>query len=264
MNLLPLVSVVTVVFNGKDFIERTIKNVLSQDYENIEYIVIDGGSTDGTLEILSQYQSRLTYFCSEPDRGIYDAMNKGIVVAKGAWINFMNAGDEFWSVDTVSKSVAQMFGDESVLYGGVEIDYLGFFRTEHAGNPDNLWRGMQFSHQSTFIRLSYHKSNLFNTANNIAADLEFFHTAHSRGKKFKMLDQIVSRVITGGVSEKNRVRTVIASCTAVCGNELRLLIRIYYTIRILDTFMRFLVKASLPAALVRKIILKKVRSSNVR
>jgi glycosyltransferase involved in cell wall biosynthesis len=263
MTMLPLVSVVTVVFNGEDVIERTLKNVLAQDYANIEYIVIDGGSTDGTLEILSQYRSRLAYFCSEPDRGIYDAMNKGIAVASGAWINFMNAGDEFLSVDTVSKSAAQMLGEELVLYGGVEIHYPNFFRTENAGNPDKLWRGMQFCHQSAFISLPYHKTNPFNTANKIAADLEFFHIAHLKGEKFKNLNQIVSRVITGGVSEKNRIRTLIASCAAICGGRIYPLIRIYYGIRIIDSLVRTSLKATLPKDWVKKIILNKGRRSSV-
>lgn len=264
MNLQPMVSVVTVVFNGKEVIERTLKSVFSQDYANIEYIVIDGGSTDGTLDILRPYQSRLAYFCSEPDRGIYDAMNKGIAVASGAWINFMNAGDEYWSFETVSNCVAQMHGDESILYGDVEIQYPDFSRIERVGNPNKLWQGMQFCHQSTFISLPYHKTNPFNTANKIAADLEFFHVAHLNGKKFKNLDQIISRVITGGVSEKNRVHTLIASCTAVCGGEFHPLIRIYYGIRILDSIARTWAKSALPANWVKKIILMKRRRSGDR
>lgn len=257
----PLVSVVTVVFNGKDFIERTLNNVLAQDYPNIEYIVIDGGSTDGTLEILSRYQSRLAYFCSEPDRGIYDAMNKGIAVATGAWINFMNAGDEFWAVDTVSKSAAQMLGVASILFGDVEIHYPGFCRTENAGTPGKLWQGMQFCHQSAFTSLQYHRANPFNTANKIAADLEFFHAAHQKGVTFKNLNQIVSRVITGGVSEKNRVRTLMASSSAICGSGFHPFIRIYYGMRIVDSTTRALAKVILPKAWVKKIILNKGRRS---
>lgn len=257
----PLVSVVTVVFNGKDFIERTLNNVLAQDYPNIEYIVIDGGSTDGTLEILSRYQSRLAYFCSGPDRGIYDAMNKGIAVATGAWINFMNAGDEFWAVDTVSKSAAQMLGVASILFGDVEIHYPGFCRTENAGTPGKLWQGMQFCHQSAFTSLQYHRANPFNTANKIAADLEFFHAAHQKGVTFKNLNQIVSRVITGGVSEKNRVRTLMASSSAICGSGFHPFIRIYYGMRIVDSTTRALAKVILPKAWVKKIILNKGRRS---
>lgn len=93
----PKVSVVTICYNSVQFIEKTIQSVLSQTYPNIEYIVIDGGSTDGTKEIIEKYSSRISYWCSEKDRGIYDAMNKGIRKATGEWINFMNSGDCFVS-----------------------------------------------------------------------------------------------------------------------------------------------------------------------
>lgn len=257
---LPLVSVVTVVFNGKDFIERTLKNVLAQDYPNIEYIVIDGGSTDGTLEIVNQYQSKLAYFSSEPDTGIYDAMNKGIAVAKGAWINFMNAGDEFWAADTISKSAVHMLESEVILFGGVEIHYPDFFRIENAGTPSKLWQGMQFCHQSAFISLRYHRANPFNTLNKIAADLDFFYMAHQKGVKFKNLNQIVAHVITGGVSERSRVRALMACCSAICGSRLRPLVRVYYGIRIADSMVRATAKVILPKTCIKKIILNKRRT----
>lgn len=260
MTVLPLVSVVTVVFNGKDFIERTLKSVLAQDYPNIEYIILDGGSSDGTQEIVHRYLSRLAYFSSEPDHGIYDAMNKGIAVASGAWINFMNAGDEFLAVNTVSKSMAQILGEDVILYGDVEIQYPCFFRTESAGNPNKLWRGMQFCHQSAFISLHYHKINPFNPENKIAADLEFFHTAQKKGVKFKNLNQVISRVITGGVSEKNRVRTLIAFCSTICGAQFHPIIKFYYGMRILDSIARMMAKAVMPRVWVKKIILNKGRA----
>jgi glycosyltransferase involved in cell wall biosynthesis len=253
----PLVSVVTVVFNGKEFIENTLKSVLTQDYSNIEYIVIDGGSTDGTLEILQQYQTRLAYFSSEPDRGIYDAMNKGVEVATGEWINFMNAGDEFVSVDTLSKSFTQTHGNALILYGSVQIHYPEFCRIENAGSLDKLWQGMKFCHQSAFINLEYHKANLFNTANKITADLEFFYGARKKGVKFKKLNQIIASVVTGGVSEKNRVRTLVASCRAICGTRFHPIIRLYFGLRIVGSIASAVAKAILPKALVRKIILKK-------
>ena len=88
-------SVVTVSFNCAGLIAKTIESVLRQDYASLEYIVIDGGSTDGTAEIIREYQDRLAYWCSEPDGGIYQGMNKGIQQAQGDWIIFMNAGDTF-------------------------------------------------------------------------------------------------------------------------------------------------------------------------
>lgn len=94
------ISVITVCYNAVDTLEKTIQSVLEQTYHNIEYIIIDGGSTDGTVEIIHRYVDYLAYWVSEPDRGIYDAMNKGIERATGEWVNFMNAGDYFYNYDT--------------------------------------------------------------------------------------------------------------------------------------------------------------------
>jgi glycosyltransferase involved in cell wall biosynthesis len=99
----PLVTVITVVFNGAGEIEETIRSVIQQTYDNVEYIVIDGGSTDGTLEIIGKYGDAIDHWVSEPDRGIYDAMNKGIRLAQGEWLNFMNAGDLFSAKDVVAR-----------------------------------------------------------------------------------------------------------------------------------------------------------------
>ncbi len=100
---LQVVSVITVVYNGLSLIEKTINSILSQTWPNIEYIVIDGGSTDGTVEILRLYNDHISYWISEPDKGIYDAMNKGLSAATGDYVWFMNAGDQIYSPETTEK-----------------------------------------------------------------------------------------------------------------------------------------------------------------
>ena len=98
-----LISVVTVCYNAVNDIEKTIMSVLGQTYKNIEYIIIDGGSIDGTIDIINKYKEHISLFVSEPDKGIYDAMNKGLMKANGQWINFMNAGDTFASNSVISN-----------------------------------------------------------------------------------------------------------------------------------------------------------------
>ena len=113
----PLISVVTVSYNAVSVIEQTIFSVINQTYPNVEYIIIDGGSTDGTVDIIKKYADKITYWVSEPDKGIYDAMNKGIELATGEWINFMNAGDSFYSFSILELIFGQTIFSNDIIYG---------------------------------------------------------------------------------------------------------------------------------------------------
>ncbi|WP_370526631.1 glycosyltransferase [Pedobacter sp. HDW13] len=98
---MPKLTVITIVYNNVRDIERTLKSVLNQTYKKIEYIVIDGASTDGTLQVVEQYKNQVSKIVSEPDKGIYDAMNKGLAIATGDYVLFMNSGDELYDQHTV-------------------------------------------------------------------------------------------------------------------------------------------------------------------
>src|SRR5438105_14705 len=125
MNLsFPRISIITVVYNNVANIEVTILSILNQTYKNIEYIVIDGGSTDGTLDVIKKYKDKISFWVSEKDNGIYDAMNKGIKVATGEWINFINSGDSYFDNDVLEKIMeAEYFNATSidVIYGNTQI-----------------------------------------------------------------------------------------------------------------------------------------------
>ena len=116
-----LISIVTVSYNAVLTIEQTILSVINQTYPNVEYIIIDGGSTDGTVDIIKKYEDKIAYWVSEPDKGIYDAMNKGVVVATGEWINFMNAGDIFTDGDVIDKLFHQniIINRVGIVFGDV-------------------------------------------------------------------------------------------------------------------------------------------------
>ena len=205
----PLVSIITVVFNGKKYLEETIQSVINQTYDNVEYIIIDGGSTDGTLDIIHKYEHAIDYWVSERDGGIYDAMNKGIDVVSGEWINFMNAGDGFYADDTLEKIFTiNDYKNIDVIYGNHNIIYPHKTRIAKAGNIEDIWKGSQFCHQSSFIASNTHKANKFNPSN-ISADFEFFYTLFREKKVFRYVDVVVANYSAGGVSDIKRVDSIV-------------------------------------------------------
>lgn len=204
------VSIITVSFNADRYIEETIKSVIEQTYDNIEYIIIDGGSSDGTLDIIKKYEDKITYWVSEKDGGIYDAMNKGIEAAHGEWINFMNAGDIFFNKTVVEDIfLSNDFKDVDIIYGNHEVRYPNKKRVALAQSMNNIWQGSCFSHQSAFISSKLHKINKYNTSNRIVADFEFFYKAYKNKILFKHVDIIVSSISSGGLSDIKRFDSIV-------------------------------------------------------
>jgi glycosyltransferase involved in cell wall biosynthesis len=256
---LPLITVVTVVFNGEKFLDDTIRSVIALTYPKVEYIIIDGGSTDGTLNIIKNSINFIDFYISESDQGIYDAMNKALSFASGEWIIFLNAGDVFFAPNTLDLvfSASLQNKEVDVLYGNVHIRYSEFSRIEKAGKLSRLWSGMKFSHQSVFVRLAYHKLSKFNVSNRIAADLEFFYSAYKKDAHFKYVDLTISSVITGGISESNRIKTILASRDAILKTNDSIAIAILYCYFCVDAGIRSLFKNILPKKITKFIISKK-------
>ncbi|MBE5321997.1 glycosyltransferase [Pedobacter sp. MR2016-19] len=150
-NTAPLISIITATYNCVDTIESTIKSVLAQSYPNVEYIIIDGQSTDGTIDIIKRYEDSLTIFVSEPDRGIYDAMNKGIRASKGIWLNFMNSGDLFHSEDSILNSLNNLDDKVGFIYSDFFVYKKQRLKLIHASYD----RGIVL-HQSVIYKRELH------------------------------------------------------------------------------------------------------------
>lgn len=190
----PLITVVTVVFNGEKYLEKTIQSIINQDYDNVEYVIIDGGSTDNTIEIIKRYENQIDYWVSEPDGGIYDAMNKGITLATGEWINFMNVGDKLHTADTLSKIYKFTKHDKStVLYGNVLCVYdLSHCITQQSKSLETIYQGMPFSHQSSFVKSKYLKRYGFDLQYSICADYDLMFKLYTQGLIFEPINIVIA------------------------------------------------------------------------
>ena len=181
--LYPHFSIITVTYNAEKVLEETIQSVVSQTYTNIEYLIIDGNSKDGTMKIVQQYQKHIHQVISEPDKGLYDAMNKGIQLATGDYVCFLNAGDKFHKDDTLQKIVESLGTIDKlpdVMYGQTAIvDYEGkFLRMRRHSAPDSLnWRsfksGMLVCHQAFFAKRELAIKEPYNLSYRFSADFDW-------------------------------------------------------------------------------------------
>lgn len=201
------ITVVTVCYNAATAIEETIQSVINQTYSNIEYIIIDGGSRDGTVDIIKKYADKIAYWVSEPDEGIYDAMNKGIDVATGEWINFMNAGDIFYKCSTINSVFNESFDGVDVVYGDtIAVNSFGMF-TIKAASIDRMKCHIPFCHQSCFIRLLAMRRRHYDLKYRISADYNFFYKLlFEDDGVFRYIDRCISIFDSEtGLSSKNLV-----------------------------------------------------------
>lgn len=221
-----LVTVVTVCRNVKSSLEKTMNSLLHQSYAHIDYVIIDGASTDGTPEMLGKTEG--IRWISEPDKGIYDAMNKGIRMAEGEWVIFMNAGDVFASDDTLSK-VFSVERDADVIYG----DVIKGDNIKKAEPPHNGHR-MYFCHQSAFVRTSCLKEFPFDIQHRMSADFKQIKQLYLAGKTFMQLDFPIAVFDTSGVSNAQRSKGLYDNIQVIrevdnWKERLRLLPRLLFT-----------------------------------
>lgn len=236
-NLKPLISVITVVYNAEKLLEKTLVSIFNQTYINqIEIVVIDGKSNDGTLDIIDRYRSKINCFISEQDTGIYDAMNKGIKVAKGDYILFLNAGDVFYDKKTL-YNISFNLKDNDVIYGNTAIlDKCGVLEIRNFYKIKEDWKTIPYCHQSVFIRRELLLSNLFDLKFKIAADYNQYHSLKKIKAVFKSVDQIISIYDFTGFSSINYKATLLEVMKISLLNNsnilVKLKIRLYFYLRV--------------------------------
>jgi len=253
------VSIITVTYNSVAMLRKTVDSVESQTYGNKEFVIIDGGSTDGTREYLMEHRDRIDAWISEPDQGIFDAMNKGSKKATGEWIIFLNSGDLF-SNDKVLEDVfsADIPEDADVIYGDTVYSYGKEEYQEYRKSRElkHFWKGMLTSHQSFFVRKRIMAHRPFDTSYGVAADFHQLYTLFMDGGTFLYRKMNVARVDTTGISNNNKmIQSVLEHWSVVHRySGITLYFPIYYLFWILTALLLSGAKLIVPAKVYIQII----------
>ena len=198
-----IISIITINFNNKIGLEKTIQSVIQQTYKSFEFIVIDGSSADGSKDVICEYQSHFSYFVSEPDTGIYNAMNKGILKAKGEYLLFLNSGDILVNKDVIKNALIHL-NIEDVISGDILI--VENYKTNMGISKDEISLDWFFNislyHQATFIkRKLFFDYGMYNESFKIGGDYEFFIRLFFREKcTYKHVNIIVAKFTADGIS----------------------------------------------------------------
>ncbi|MBQ3188148.1 MAG: glycosyltransferase [Bacteroidaceae bacterium] len=202
------ISVITVVYNSVSNIKETLDSFVAQTWPNKELIVIDGGSTDGTVDIINEYSDDIAFWCSEPDGGIYDAMNKGIDKATGEWITFLNSGDVFVDEHVLEAVFANdSYDDVDVVYGdSVEVTNTARLQSPAAPDASRMEYFPAYRHGSSFVRTAVQRKFKFNLALKsklgYALDWEMIHRMYKSGCRFKKVGVVMQAFLQEGVSNR--------------------------------------------------------------
>lgn len=234
-------SIVTVTYNASRWLEKTLLSVLSQTYPDIEYILVDGGSTDSTTDIIRQYESGIATWISEPDHGLYDAMNKGLRLATGDYVWFLNAGDTLYTADTVQQIVSRLKKRKrpDVIYGETSLvdasgKSLGLRRLKA---PEKLnWKsfrmGMLVCHQSFIVRRE--TAPFYDTAYRLASDFDWCIRCLKQASGVYNTHQVLSCFLEDGLSSVHRKEALKERYRIMCryyGRPLTVLRHVWFALR---------------------------------
>lgn len=209
------ISVITINYNNVQGLDKTVKSIIGQEKAEFEYIVIDGGSSDGSKALLESLDAKIDFWISEPDKGIYDAMNKGIQKATGEYLLFINSGDYLVESTTLQKAARRLDSGFDIVYGNIKFDEKGTFKSGFMPDKitlsqmmnDTLWHPVSFIKKELFTRYG-----LYNTSYKICGDYDFFfNVIVSKKVKTKHISQFISVFDLDGMSSDiKNVPTIIA------------------------------------------------------
>jgi len=199
-------SIIVVSYNTKKEFLKTLNSIKKQTYKKYEIIIVDGSSTDGTINLIKKIKNKKVNFIIEKDNGIYDAMNKGIKIAKGEWALFLNSGDIFNNPDVLKKANDLIDKKSDIVFGNAVINNKTILYHHLSKNFSSKTIYIPFSHQSVFSKTKILKKNLFNLNYKICSDFNFFTKQYKKNKRFQKINLTIATVISAGLSDSNRFK----------------------------------------------------------
>lgn len=256
------ISIITIVLNGESLIEETILSVIQQKKVNIEYIIIDGGSSDETLNIISKYNDKIDLVISEPDKGIYHAINKGINLATNHLVGLIHCGDFYEpnALFMVCKEFKKTGAD--VIYGDINIiEFFPHKTIAHKSKADHnlLKKKMSIFHPATFLsRECYIKYGLYNTNYKITADYELLLNLYLKNLNFKYIPKVLTNFRAGGISS-SKTNILVKENFSIRKNHLGLINALAYIISAISTNMFYAFRKSFIELIIGKQNFTKLR-----
>ena len=235
-----MISIITIVFNNIIGIKKTLVSISNIKDKNFEFIIIDGGSNDGTQEIILKYNDIVSHFITEKDKGIYDAMNKGIKLSNGEWIIFINGGDQINSVVFQDCMKELKTTNADIVYGDVLIEKNGELISEKAMPIEIINYCQPFCHQSSFVRRKLFIDNLFNLKYKICADYHWFLNAYIHKAKFQYINYPISIFESGGISFKFSFRYFLENLFIVFNSHISLMSKIWFSFKVFIRLKNYL------------------------
>jgi glycosyltransferase involved in cell wall biosynthesis len=237
----PLITIITPVYNSIGCLERTLQSVINQTYKNIEFIVVDGASNDGSIEVINNYKDKITIFLSEPDKGAYDAINKGFKLAKGEWVNVMNAGDYFINEKIIENMIQFLSSDVDLIYGDTENRILN--NKVVSALPINqlgeYWKKCRICAQSLFIRTNIAQKYLFDLRYPIQSYYDFMLKCIRDGYRFYKVDFVVASYMGGGMSDTKPVRETISRWKISLNYYGHFIVHSHFIFRVIRTWLSY-------------------------
>ncbi|MAL59285.1 MAG: glycosyl transferase [Flavobacteriaceae bacterium] len=208
-----MISIITINFNNAKGLEATLQSVQQQSFSHYEHIVIDGNSTDGSKEVIENYKANFSYWVSEPDHGVYHAMNKGIAVAKGEYLQFLNSGDVLENTNVLADVANEMSDKKDIYYG--DLLFVGEGTSKLQTYPDELgfayFKNRSLGHPAAFIKKElFNRVFYYNESLKIASDWEFFICAICKyNTSYRHINRVIAKFDTGGISSKESYQQLI-------------------------------------------------------